>query len=251
MANKAITSRDKDFAQWYTDVVKAAKLADYSSVKGCIIFEPNGYALWEKMQSVLDRMFKETGHQNVYMPMFIPESLMQKEGELIEGFAPEGAWVTEGGKSKLEERLIVRPTSETIICNMFAKWMQSYRDLPILMNQWCNVVRWEKTTRPFLRTSEFLWQEGHTVHSNEEEAMEETLKMLNVYKDFAENALAIPVFVGRKSEKEKFAGAVATFGMEAMMLDGKSLQSGTTHYLGQNFAKAFNMKVLDKDGVLK
>ncbi|MBR2968967.1 MAG: proline--tRNA ligase [Clostridia bacterium] len=248
---KEITDMTVDFPQWYTDVVLKTELVDYGPVKGTMVIRPYGYAIWENIQAELNRRFKALGVKNAYFPMFIPESYLKREAEHVEGFAPEVAVVTHAGGEKLTENLVVRPTSETIICEMFSKWMQSYRDLPILMNQWCNVVRWEKTTRPFLRTSEFLWQEGHTVHSNEEEAMEETLKMLEVYKDFAENALAIPVFVGRKSEKEKFAGAVATFGMEAMMLDGKSLQSGTTHYLGQNFAKAFNMKFLDKDGVLK
>ncbi len=248
---KEITDMTVDFPQWYTDVVIKTELVDYGPVKGTMVIRPYGYAIWENIQAELNRRFKALGVKNAYFPMFIPESYLKREAEHVEGFAPEVAMVTHAGGEKLTENLVVRPTSETIICEMFSKWMQSYRDLPILMNQWCNVVRWEKTTRPFLRTSEFLWQEGHTVHSNEEEAIEETLKMLEVYKDFAENALAIPVFVGRKSEKEKFAGAVATYGMEAMMLDGKSLQSGTTHYLGQNFAKAFNMKFLDKDGVLK
>ncbi|MBO4412737.1 MAG: proline--tRNA ligase, partial [Clostridia bacterium] len=205
MKNKAITPRDEDFAKWYTDVVMAAHLADYSSVKGCIIFEPNGYALWEKMKEVLDKKFKETGHQDVYMPVLIPESLLEKEGELIEGFAPEGAWITEGGKSKLEEKLMFRPTSETLFSDYYAKKVKSYRDLPKLYNQWANVIRWEKETRPFLRTREFLWQEGHTIHETEKEAREETLKMLNVYKTFFEDYLAIPVVTGRKTEKEKFA----------------------------------------------
>lgn len=251
MKNKAITDRSVDFAKWYTDVVKAAKLAEYSSVKGCIIFEPNGYALWEKIQSVLDKMFKQTGHQNVYMPMFIPESLMKKEGELIEGFAPEGAWVTEGGSSKLEERLIVRPTSETMFSDYYALKVKSYRDLPKLYNQWCNVVRWEKETRPFLRTREFLWQEGHTVHETEKEAEEETLKMLNVYKKFFEEYLAIPVIAGRKTEKEKFAGAEYTYTVEALMYNGVALQSGTSHYFGQKFSKAYDIKFLNRNNELE
>lgn len=247
MKNKAITDRSVDFAKWYTDVVKAAKLAEYSSVKGCVILEPNGYAIWEKMQSVLDKMFKQTGHQNVYMPMFIPESLMKKEGELIEGFAPEGAWVTEGGSSKLEERLIVRPTSETMFSDYYALKVKSYRDLPKLYNQWCNVVRWEKETRPFLRTREFLWQEGHTVHETEKEAKEETLKMLNIYKNFFEEYLAIPVITGRKTEKEKFAGAEYTYTVEALMYNGVALQSGTSHYFGQKFSKAYDIKFLNRN----
>ena len=251
MKNKAITDRSVDFAKWYTDVVKAAKLAEYSSVKGCIIFEPNGYALWEKIQSVLDKMFKQTGHQNVYMPMSIPESLMKKEGELIEGFAPEGAWVTEGGSSKLEERLIVRPTSETMFSDYYALKVKSYRDLPKLYNQWCNVVRWEKETRPFLRTREFLWQEGHTVHETEKEAKEETLKMLNVYKKFFEEYLAIPVITGRKTEKEKFAGAEYTYTVEALMYNGVALQSGTSHYFGQKFSKAYDIKFLNRNNELE
>ena len=246
MKNKAITDRSVDFAKWYTDVVKAAKLAEYSSVKGCVILEPNGYAIWEKMQSVLDKMFKETGHQNVYLPLFIPESLMKKEGELIEGFAPEGAWVTEGGQNKLEERLIVRPTSETMFSDYYALKVKSYRDLPKLYNQWCNVVRWEKETRPFLRTREFLWQEGHTVHETQKEAEEETLKMLNIYKKFFEEYLAIPVIAGKKTEKEKFAGAEYTYTIEALMYNGVALQSGTSHYFGQKFSKAYGIKFLNR-----
>lgn len=251
MKNKAITDREVDFAKWYTDVVKAAKLADYSSVKGCCILEPNGYALWEKIQSVLDKMFKETGHQNVYLPMFIPESLMRKESELIEGFAPEGAWVTQGGKNTLEERLIVRPTSETLFSDYYALKVKSYRDLPKLYNQWCNVVRWEKETRPFLRTREFLWQEGHTVHETEKEAKEETLKMLNIYKKFFEEYLAIPVITGRKTEKEKFAGAEYTYTVEALMYNGVALQSGTSHYFGQKFSKAYDIKFLNRSNQLE
>ena len=248
---KEITDMNEDFPRWYTDVVVKTELVDYGPVKGTMVIRPYGYAIWENIQAELNRRFRARGVKNAYFPMFIPESYLKREAEHVEGFAPEVAVVTHAGGEKLQENLIVRPTSETIICEMFAKWMQSYRDLPILMNQWCNVVRWEKTTRPFLRTSEFLWQEGHTVHADREEAEKEAMEMLGVYKEFAENALAIPVFTGKKSEKEKFAGAVATYGMEAMMLDGKSLQAGTSHYLGQNFAKAFDMKFLDKDGTLK
>ncbi|MGN1162649.1 MAG: proline--tRNA ligase [Christensenellales bacterium] len=244
--NKAITSRDVDFAKWYTDVVKAAKLAEYSSVKGCVILEPNGYAIWEQIQKTLDKMFKQTGHQNVCMPMFIPESLMKKEGELIEGFAPEGAWVTEGGSNKLEERLIVRPTSETLFSDYYALKVKSYRDLPKLFNQWVNVVRWEKETRPFLRTREFLWQEGHTVHETQAEAEEETRRMLDIYKTFFEEYLAIPVVCGRKTEKEKFAGAEYTLTIEALMWNGVALQSGTSHYFGQKFSKAYDIKFLNR-----
>ncbi len=257
MANKEekfvthITPREEDFSQWYTDVIKKTDLVDYSPVKGCMVIKPYGYGIWENIQKELDTRFKETGHKNAYFPMFIPESLLQKEAEHVEGFAPEVAWVTQGGNEPLAERLVVRPTSETIICAMYAKWVQSYRDLPVLYNQWCNVVRWEKATRPFLRTSEFLWQEGHTVHATEEEAQEETMRMLNVYKEFAENVLAIPVVVGQKSEKEKFAGALRTYTMEALMQDGKALQAGTSHNLGQHFAKVFDIQFLDKDGELK
>ncbi len=248
---KEITDMEKDFPQWYTDVILKTELVDYGPVKGTMVIRPYGYAIWEIIQSELNKRFKATGHKNAYFPMFIPESYLKREAEHVEGFAPEVAVVTHAGGEKLQEALVVRPTSETIICEMYSKWIQSYRDLPVKINQWANVVRWEKTTRPFLRTSEFLWQEGHTVHATEEEAMEETMTMLEVYREFAENVLAIPVFTGRKTEKEKFAGAVATFGMEAMMLDGKSLQAGTSHYLGQNFAKAFGIKYLDKDGTLK
>lgn len=251
MKNKAITDREVDFAKWYTDVVRAAKLADYSSVKGCCILEPNGYALWEKMQSVLDGMFKKTGHQNVYMPMFIPENLMNKEAELIEGFAPEVAWVTQGGKNVLDERLIVRPTSETLFSDYYALKVKSYRDLPKLYNQWCNVVRWEKETRPFLRTREFLWQEGHTVHETAKEAEEETIRMLNIYKKFFEEYLAIPVITGRKTEKEKFAGAEYTYTVEALMYNGVALQSGTSHYFGQKFSKAYDIKFLNRNNTLE
>ena len=248
---KEIADIEENFAQWYTDVVIKTELVDYGPVKGTMVIRPYGYAIWENIQREMDERFKATGVKNAYFPLLIPMSYFTKEAEHVEGFAPEVAVVTHAGGAKLEEPLAIRPTSETIIGTMYAKWVQSYRDLPVLMNQWCNVMRWEKTTRPFLRTSEFLWQEGHTVHASEEEAMEETMNKLALYKEFAENVLAIPVLCGRKTEKEKFAGAVATFGMEAMMLDGKSLQAGTSHYLGQNFAKAFEIKYLDKDGALK
>lgn len=248
---KEIADIETDFTQWYTDVVLKTELVDYGPVKGTMVIRPYGFGIWEKIKEDMDRRFKETGAEDAYFPLLIPMSFFTKEAEHVEGFAPEVAVVTHAGGAKLEEPLAIRPTSETIIGTMYAKWIQSYRDLPVMMNQWCNVMRWEKTTRPFLRTSEFLWQEGHTVHATEEEAMEETMRMLKVYKDFAEQTLAIPVITGRKTEKEKFAGAVATFGMEAMMLDGKSLQAGTSHYLGQNFAKAFDIKYLDKDGTLK
>ena len=246
-----IADINENFAQWYTDVVLKTELVDYGPVKGTMVIRPYGYAIWENIQKDMDRRFKETGAKNAYFPLLIPMSYFTKEAEHVEGFAPEVAVVTHAGGAKLEEPLAIRPTSETIIGTMYSKWIQSYRDLPVLMNQWCNVMRWEKTTRPFLRTSEFLWQEGHTVHATEEEAIDETMKMLQVYKDFAEQTLAIPVFTGKKTEKEKFAGAVATYGMEAMMLDGKSLQAGTSHYLGQNFSKAFDIKFLDKDSKLK
>ncbi|MGN0804250.1 MAG: proline--tRNA ligase [Candidatus Coproplasma sp.] len=246
-----IADIETDFPQWYTDVCKKTQLVDYGPVKGTMVIRPYGYAIWENIQKEMDVRFKATGVQNAYFPLLIPMSFFTKEAEHVEGFAPEVAVVTHAGGEELAEPLAIRPTSETIIGNMYSKWLQSYRDLPILINQWANVMRWEKTTRPFLRTSEFLWQEGHTCHATEEEAMEETMKMLDVYKEFAENVLAIPVLCGRKTEKEKFAGAVATFGMEAMMKDGKSLQSGTSHYLGQNFSKAFDIKFLDKDGVQK
>lgn len=248
---KEIADIETDFTQWYTDVVLKTELVDYGPVKGTMVIRPYGFGIWEKIKEDMDRRFKETGAEDAYFPLLIPMSFFTKEAEHVEGFAPEVAVVTHAGGAKLEEPLAIRPTSETIIGTMYAKWIQSYRDLPVMMNQWCNVMRWEKTTRPFLRTSEFLWQEGHTVHATEEEAMEETMRMLELYKDFAEQTLAIPVLTGRKTEKEKFAGAVATFGMEAMMLDGKSLQAGTSHYLGQNFAKAFDIKYLDKDGTLK
>lgn len=245
---KEITSKKKDFSQWYVDVVRKAELADYTIIKGCMVIRPYGYGLWENMQAGLDRRIKETGHKNAYFPLFIPESLLKKEAEHVKGFAPELAWVTEGGSQKLEERLAIRPTSEAIICSLYSKWVRSWRDLPILINQWVNIVRWEKVTRLFLRTTEFLWQEGHTAHKNEQEAEEETLKILNqVYRDYIENDLAIPVIVGRKTEKEKFAGALHTYTLEALMTDGKVLQVGTSHNLGQNFAKAFNIKYLDED----
>ena len=246
-----ITDMDKDFAQWYTDVVKKAELVDYASVRGCMVIKPHGYAIWELIQKELDRRFKETGHVNVYMPMFIPESLLQKEKDHVEGFAPEVAWVTHGGSEQLTERLCVRPTSETLFCDHYAKEIQSYRDLPKLYNQWCSVVRWEKTTRPFLRTLEFLWQEGHTAHATAEEAEEETIRMLNVYADFCEQVLAIPVVKGQKTDKEKFAGAKATYTIESLMHDGKALQSGTSHNFGDGFAKAFNIQYTDKNNQLQ
>ncbi len=246
-----IADIEKDFPQWYTDVVLKTKLVDYGPVKGTMVIRPYGYAVWELIQKNLDDMFKAEGVQNAYFPLLIPMSFLTKEAEHVEGFAPEVAVVTHAGGEQLAEPLVVRPTSETVIGHMYSKWVQSYRDLPLLVNQWCNVMRWEKTTRPFLRTSEFLWQEGHTVHATAEEAEEETQKMLQVYKTFAETCLAIPVVTGKKTEKEKFAGAVATYGMEAMMKDGKSLQAGTSHYLGQNFSKAFDIKFLDKDSTQK
>ncbi len=245
---KDITSMDEDFAKWYTDIVKKAELVEYSSVKGCMIIRPYGYAIWEKIQANLDKRFKDLGHENVYMPMFIPESLLQKEKDHVEGFAPEVAWVTHGGAEKLAERLCVRPTSETLFCEHFSKIVHSYRDLPKLYNQWCSVVRWEKTTRPFLRSSEFLWQEGHTIHETAEEAIAETRQMLNVYADFCEEALAIPVVKGQKTDKEKFAGAEETYTIESLMHDGKALQSGTSHYFGDGFAKAFDIQFTDKNG---
>lgn len=248
---EAITSMDEDFAQWYTDIVKKADLVDYSSVRGCMVIRPYGYAIWELIQKNLDNRFKQTGHQNVYMPMFIPESLLQKEKDHVEGFAPEVAWVTHGGNEELTERLCVRPTSETLFCEHYANIIHSYRDLPKLYNQWCSVVRWEKTTRPFLRTLEFLWQEGHTAHATAEEAQEETIRMLNVYADFCEKALAIPVIKGQKTEKEKFAGAMATYTIESLMHDGKALQSGTSHNFGDGFARAFDIQYTDKDNRLQ
>ena len=248
---EAITSMEEDFAQWYTDVVKKAELMDYSSVKGCMIFKPNGYAIWENIQKNLDAMFKETGVENVYMPLFIPESLLQKEKDHVEGFAPEVAWVTQGGLETLQERLAVRPTSETLFCELYSKIVQSHRDLPKVYNQWCSVVRWEKTTRPFLRSSEFLWQEGHTVHATAEEAEARTVQMLNLYADFCEKYLAIPMVKGRKTDKEKFAGAEATYTIEALMHDGKALQSGTSHNFGDGFAKAFGIQYTDKENKLQ
>ncbi len=248
---ESITSRDEDFAQWYTDVVVKAELIDYSSVRGCMVLRPAGYAIWERIQKVLDGMFKKTGHVNVAMPMFIPESLLQKEKDHVEGFAPEVAWVTHGGDEELTERLCVRPTSETLFCEHYAKIIHSYRDLPKLYNQWCSVVRWEKSTRPFLRTMEFYWQEGHTAHENAEEAMEETLRMLDIYTEFCEDYLAIPVIRGEKTPKEKFAGAERTFTIEAQMHDGKALQSATSHYFGDGFAKAFDIQYSDRDNQLQ
>ena len=248
--NKNITSRDIDFAKWYTDVVMAAKLANYSAVKGCLVIEPNGYAIWEKMQEVLDTKFKETGHKNVYMPLLIPENLMKKEGELINGFAPEVAWVTNGGQKPLEERLCIRPTSETLFSDYYSKVVNSYRDLPMKYNQWCNVMRWEKETRPFLRSREFLWQEGHTIHETREEAEEETLRMLNVYNDFFHDYLAIPSLIGKKTDKEKFAGAEYTYTVEALMYNGICLQSATSHYFGQKFSKAYDIKFSNRENKL-
>ena len=245
-----ITSMDEDFAKWYTDICKKAELIEYSSVKGCMVIRPYGYAIWELIQKNLDTRFKETGHENVYMPMFIPESLLNKEKEHVEGFAPEVAWVTHGGSEPLTERLCVRPTSETLFCEHYANVVKSYRDLPKLYNQWCSVVRWEKTTRPFLRSREFLWQEGHTIHATAEEAKEETIRMLNCYADFHEQDLAIPVIKGRKTESDKFAGAEATYAIEALMHDGKALQAGTSHYFGDGFAKAFEIKYTDKENTL-
>ena len=248
---EAITSMEEDFAQWYTDVVKKAELLDYTSVKGCMVFKPAGYAIWELIQQQMDARFKETGVQNVYLPMFIPESLLNKEKDHVEGFAPEVAWVTHGGLQPLQERLCVRPTSETLFCDYYKNVVQSYRDLPQVCNQWCSVVRWEKETRPFLRSREFLWQEGHTAHATEQEAEERTIQMLNVYADFCEQVLAIPVVKGRKTDKEKFAGAVATYTIESLMHDGKALQSGTSHNFGDGFAKAFGIQFTDKDNTLK
>ena len=245
-----ITSMDEDFAKWYTDVVKKAELCEYTSVKGCMVIRPYGYAIWENIQHIMDSMFKATGHENVCMPMFIPESLLEKEKDHVEGFAPEVAWVTHGGSEKLEERLCVRPTSETLFCEHYANIVHSYRDLPKLYNQWVSVVRWEKTTRPFLRTREFLWQEGHTIHATAEEAQEETIRMLNVYAEFCEKYLAMPVVKGVKTAKERFAGAEDTYTIEALMHDGKALQSGTSHYFGDGFAKAFDIQFTGKDNKL-
>ncbi len=243
-----ITKRSVDYSEWYTDIILKAELADYSPVKGCMVIRPYGYSIWENMQAILDKKFKETGHQNAYFPLFIPLSFLQKEAEHVEGFAPETAVVTHGGGKQLEEPLVIRPTSETIMYAMYSKWIRSYRDLPILINQWANVVRWEMRTRLFLRTTEFLWQEGHTVHATYEEAQEETIKILNIYKEFVENYLAIPVIEGAKSESERFAGAYCTYSIEAMMGDKKALQAGTSHNLGQKFAKAFDVKFQAKSG---
>lgn len=248
---EAITSMEEDFAQWYTDVVKKAELVDYASVKGCMVIKPAGYAIWENIQKELDRRFKETGVENVYMPLFIPESLLEKEKDHVEGFAPEVAWVTHGGLEPLQERLCVRPTSETLFCDFYAKDIHSHRDLPRLYNQWCSVVRWEKTTRPFLRSREFLWQEGHTAHATAEEAEERTIQMLNLYADFCEEVLAMPVIKGRKTDKEKFAGAEDTYTIEALMHDGKALQSGTSHNFGDGFAQAFGIQYANKENKLE
>lgn len=248
---KEITPKTEDFSQWYVDVILKAELADYSPVRGCMVIRPYGYQIWEHIQSLLDKRFKATGHKNAYFPIFIPESLLQKEAEHVEGFAPEVAWVTHGGNDKLSERLAVRPTSETVICSMYSKWIKSWRDLPVLINQWCNVVRWEKSTKPFLRTTEFLWQEGHTAHRTAQEAEEETLMILELYRDFVENDLSLPVIKGLKSENEKFAGAQKTYTIEALMADGRALQAGTSHNLGQHFSKAYDITYLDQDGQLK
>lgn len=248
---EAITSMEVDFAKWYTDIVKKAGLMDYSGVRGCMVIEPYGFAIWENIQSILDKKFKKLGHENVSMPMFIPESLLQKEKDHVEGFAPEVAWVTHGGNEKLQERLCVRPTSETLFCDYYSRVIHSWRDLPKLYNQWCSVVRWEKTTRPFLRSVEFHWQEGHTVHETAEEAKEETQRMINVYADFCENELAIPVIKGKKTDKEKFAGAIETYTIEALMHDGKALQSGTSHYFGDGFAKAYDITFQDRDNKIR
>ena len=248
---KEITNIDEDFAQWYTDIVRKAQLADYTDTKGCIAIRPYGYAIWENIQNYTDKKFKETGVQNTYFPVLIPESLLEKEKDHVEGFAPEVAWVTEAGGEKLEEKLCIRPTSETIITTMYAKWLNSWRDLPFVYNQWCNVLRWEKETRPFLRSREFLWQEGHTIHETEKEARERTLQMLNIYKDVVENLLAIPTVQGIKTETEKFAGADETYTIETMMYDGKALQTATSHYFGQNFTKPFDVKFQNRDGKLE
>ncbi len=251
MANEKITKRDVDFAKWYTDVVKAAHLADYSSVKGCIVIEPNGYAIWEKMQSILDKEFKKLGHVNVQMPLLIPESMLNKEKELVEGFSPEVAWVTVGGNKELEDRLCIRPTSETLFCDYYKDHISSYKDLPKLYNQWCNVLRWEKETRPFLRSREFLWQEGHTIHSTKEEAINETKQMMDVYYNFFHNYLAIPSIRGMKTEKEKFSGAEFTLTNEALMYNGVALQAGTSHYFGQKFSEAYDVKFTNKNNELE
>lgn len=244
---REITPQGEDFSRWYLDAIRKADLMDYSPVRGCIVFKPDGYELWELIQRQLDDRFKATGHRNAYFPLFIPESFFQKEKEHVEGFNPELPWVTEAGGEKLEEKLAIRPTSETMIGHMYSKWIQSYRDLPVLINQWANVVRWEKRTLPFLRTSEFLWQEGHTAHEDEADARRETMLMLETYREFVENVLAIPVITGQKTESEKFAGAVDTYSIEAMMRDGRAVQAGTSHYLGTNFAQAFEIKYLDRE----
>jgi prolyl-tRNA synthetase len=244
---KQITAKTEDFSRWYLEIIRKTEMADYAPMKGIMVIRPYGYAIWENMQRLLDRRIKETGHVNAYFPLFIPESLLKKEMEHLEGFAPEVAWVTQGGQEELEERLAVRPTSEAIIGSMYAKWIQSYRDLPVLINQWANIVRWEKVTRPFLRTTEFLWQEGHTAHETIEEAQDETIKVLYLYKDFVESELAIPVIEGRKSERERFAGAMETYAIEALMSDGKALQMGTSHNLGQHFSKVFDIRFEDRE----
>src|SRR6187399_2863639 len=246
--DKALTPRATDFSAWYNEVIMRAQLADYSPVRGCMVIRPNGYAIWEQMQRALDQMFKDTGHQNAYFPLFIPQSFLAREAEHVQGFAPETAVVTHGGGKLLEEPLVVRPTSETIIYAMYAKWIQSYRDLPVLINQWANVVRWEMRTRLFLRTTEFLWQEGHTAHATHDEAREETKRMLGVYRDFMEGYIAMPVVTGRKTDSEKFAGALRTYSCEAMMQDNKALQAGTSHNLGQNFSTAFELKFQSEAG---
>src|SRR5919204_1069964 len=248
---KALTTRAADFSAWYNEVVARAELADYSPVRGCMVIRPNGYAIWEQMQRALDQMFKDTGHQNAYFPLFIPQSYLAREAEHVEGFAPETAVVTHGGGKELEEPLVVRPTSETIIYAMYARWVQSYRDLPLLINQWANVVRWEMRTRLFLRTAEFLWQEGHTAHATKQEAEEEAHRMLEVYRSFAEDWMAMPVLTGPKSEGQKFPGAVYTLCIEALMQDNKALQAGTSHFLGQNFARAFDVQFQNQEGKLE
>lgn len=248
---KEVTSQQKNFSQWYQDVIFKAGLVDYAPVKGCMVIRPYGYAIWEQIQQILGGMIKESGHENAYFPLFIPESLLQKEVDHVEGFAPEVAWVTHGGQAELGERLAIRPTSETIVCSMLSNWVQSHRDLPVLLNQWANVVRWEKSTRPFLRTTEFLWQEGHTAHATAQEAQTETLQMLNIYAKFVEECLAIPVLKGQKTENEKFAGAKDTYSIEAIMKDGRALQAGTSHNLGQHFAKVFDIQFSNEDGQLE
>lgn len=248
---KDITPQSEDFSRWYLDVIRKSDLMDYAPVRGCMVFKPDGYEIWERIQQELDAKFKETGHRNAYFPLFIPESFFEKEKDHVEGFDPELPWVTEAGGEKLEERLAIRPTSETMFGHMYARWIKSYRDLPVLINQWANVVRWEKRTLPFLRTSEFLWQEGHTAHESEAEAREETMRMLEIYREFVEDVLAIPVIVGQKTPSEKFAGAVDTYSIEAMMKDGKAVQAGTSHYMGTNFAEAFDIKYLDRDNEQK